>query len=339
VRAPDFARLSVAVAGDLIADRYLLAEPKALSREAPVIVLREVSERLGAGGAANVARNLLALGARTRVLGAVGRDARGRELVELLEGEGVDVGGIASVPGWSTPTKTRVLAAEPRRSLQQVLRLDRDPQAPVPGAVRAELGERVARLAGEVDALVLSDYDYGLLDEGVARAAARLADAGATVVLDPRSRLAGFEGLSALTPNVPELARFTGRAPEALADPGELARAAGELLERARPRWLLVTRGNSGMALFGAGLPEAGVAVEASGTGNVTDVTGAGDTAAAVFALALAAGEAPIDAMLLANAASGVVVLEHGAAVCTPEALRAAMAAAPPAVLAAGGAR
>jgi D-beta-D-heptose 7-phosphate kinase/D-beta-D-heptose 1-phosphate adenosyltransferase len=205
--------------------------------------------------------------------------------------------------------------------------------------VREGLAGRVARLAGEVDALVASDYDYGLLDAGVARAAGSLAAAGATVVLDPRSRLEGFAGLTALTPNVPELARFTGRASESLAEPRELARAAAELLRRAGPRWLLVTRGNLGMALFGEGLPEAGVAVEASGQGNVTDVTGAGDTAAAVFALALAAGEGPIEAMLLANAASGVVVLEHGAAICTPEALRAALAAAPPAVLAAGGAR
>jgi rfaE bifunctional protein kinase chain/domain len=306
-----------------------MAEPKGLSREAPVIVLRALSERLGAGGAANVARNLRALGAQTRLLGTVGRDARGRELVELLEREGIDVAGVESVPGWSTPTKTRVLAAEPRRSLQQVLRLDRDPAGAPPPAARESVRARVRALGSEVDALIVSDYEYGLLDAPLAHETARLAESGLVVVLDPRARLEGFEGLTALTPNLSELARFTGRAPEALSEPRELCAAAAELLERARPRWLLVTRGNSGMALFGEGLSAQGVAVEASGTGNVTDVTGAGDTAAAVFTLALARGLAPTEAMCLANAASGVVVQEHGAAVCTPEALRAAVALAP----------
>jgi D-beta-D-heptose 7-phosphate kinase/D-beta-D-heptose 1-phosphate adenosyltransferase len=276
-----------------------------------------------------VARNLRALGATTRLFGAVGRDARGRELLELLEREGIDASGVASVPGWSTPTKTRVLAAEPRRSLQQVLRLDRDPAGAPPAEARERVRAAVQGLAGEVDALIASDYEYGLLDAPLAREAGRLAAGGVVVVLDPRARLEGCEGLTALTPNVSELARFTARAPEALSAPAELGAAATELLERARPRWLLVTRGNSGMALFGEGLGPLGAAVEASGTGNVTDVTGAGDTAAAVFALALARGLAATEAMHLANAASGVVVQEHGAAVCTPAALRAALAAAP----------
>jgi rfaE bifunctional protein kinase chain/domain len=327
VTLPDFTRLSVAVVGDLIADHYLLAEPRSLSREAPVMVLRHVSERLGAGGAANVARNLAALGARTRILGEVGRDARGRELLELLEREGVDVAGVETVPGWTTPTKTRVLAAEPRRSLQQVLRLDREPEGAVGAAPRAAVTRSLRALAGEVDAVVASDYEYGLLDESLAGEAARLARDGAVVVLDPRARLEGFAGVTALTPNLSELARFTGRPPEALTAAPELAAAAGELLERARPRWLLVTRGNLGMTLFGEGLPPLGRAIEASGQGNVTDVTGAGDTAAAVFALALAAGADAGRAMELANAASGVVVMEHGAAVCTPEQLEAALAA------------
>jgi bifunctional ADP-heptose synthase (sugar kinase/adenylyltransferase) len=109
----------------------------------------------------------------------------------------------------------------------------------------------------------------------------------------------------------------------------ELRRAAHEMLERARPRWLLVTRGNLGMALFGEGLPEEGVAVEASGSGEVTDVCGAGDTAAAVFALALAAGVEAAQAMVLANAAAGLVVMEKGAATCRPQELASALVSAP----------
>ena len=324
-----FRGLRVAVVGDLIADRYLLAEPKSLSREAPVMVLRHVSERLGAGGAANVARNLSALGARVTMLGAVGRDASGRELLELLEREGIDVSGVETVPGWTTPTKTRVLAAEPRRSLQQVLRLDREPDgAPLDDAGSERLRTRIRGLGGHVEAVVASDYEYKLLGPTLAAEIAGLASGPSPVpvVLDPRSNLRGYRGVSAITPNVGEVARFTGRSPESLADAAALAAAAAELLAQAGPRWLLVTRGNLGMALFGEGLPEEGRTVPASGQGNVTDVTGAGDTAAAVFALALGAGCGPERAMVLANAASGVVVMEHGAGVCTPaqldEALR-----------------
>ena len=174
--------------------------------------------------------------------------------------------------------------------------------------------------------MVASDYEYRLLDEELARETTALAGRGATVVLDPRARLGGFEGVTALTPNVSELARFAGVAPDSLADPDRLARAAAVLAGRVHPRWLLVTRGNLGMALFGTGLPEGGLVAPASGEGNVTDVTGAGDTAAAVFALSLAAGAGPPRAMELANAASGVVVMEHGAAVCTPEKLEWALA-------------
>jgi rfaE bifunctional protein kinase chain/domain len=337
-RISDFAGLRVAVAGDLIADHYLVTEPRGLSREAPVMVLRHVSEHLGAGGAANVARNLRALGATTLCIGALGRDARGRELLELLERDQIDVSAVTTVPGWTTPTKMRVVAAEPRRNLQQVLRIDREPAAPVDEKERDALAARVRSLAGRIDALVVSDYDYGAVDGELARAARELCAHGVVVVLDPRSQLEGFKGLTALTPNVGELARFTGHPPVRLNGAAALARAAQELLSRARPRWLLVTRGNLGMALYGEGCPESGLLVEASGAGNVTDVTGAGDTAAAVFALALAAGAEAPRAMHLANAASGVVVMASGTAVCTPDELRAAMAVSPVPVRAAGAA-
>jgi D-glycero-beta-D-manno-heptose-7-phosphate kinase len=331
-RLPDFTKLRVAVVGDLIADHWVHAQPTRLSREAPVMVLRHLSDSLGAGGAANVARNLRALQARVTLLGVVGRDVHGRELLRLLEGEGVDTVDLVSIAGWTTPTKTRILAAEPRRSTHQVLRIDREPDAPVKKTVREKIAERVRALAGEVDALIVSDYAYGLVGAEVAAACVDVARAGTTVVLDPRSDVESFTGLAAITPNVGELARFTRTDERKLDDVRELRRAAHEMLARAQPRWLLVTRGNLGMALFGEGLPDEGVAVEASGSGEVTDVCGAGDTAAAVFALALAAGLDAPQSMVLANAAAGVVVMEKGAATCRPQELAAALVSAPAAV-------
>jgi rfaE bifunctional protein kinase chain/domain len=318
----DFSSLRVSVVGDIIADHYLVTQPRSLSREAPVMVLRYKSEDFQAGGAANVARNVRALGAATRLHGAVGRDQRGRELIELLEGFRIDTLGVETLPEWTTPTKTRIVAAEPRRSLQQVLRVDREPAQAADPEVRAKIRERVVSLAPAIDVLLISDYDYGMVDTELGKLASELAARGVVVVLDPRSHIGGFEGVTAMTPNVGELARFTGRDVDELADIKDVSKAAGELLARCPMRWLLVTRGNKGMALFGEGCPEKGVAVDASGTGDVTDVTGAGDTAAAVFALALAAGFDAPRSMQIANAASGVVVMEHGAAVCTADQLR-----------------
>ncbi len=335
---PDFARLRVAVAGDLICDHYLVCEPRGLSREAPVMVLRHLGERIGAGGAANVARNLRALGARTACIGAVGRDERGRELLELLEREGIDVSGVASVPGWTTPTKTRVIAAEPRRWPQQVLRIDREPAAPADASVRQQIAERTLARASEIDALVVSDYGYGAVCDELAGAAVALARSGVVVVLDPRHRVQGFEGVTALTPNVAELAQLAGFDAARLGEPAALAQAAQALLRTSRARHLLVTRGNLGMALWGEGAPPEGLFVEASGAGNVTDVSGAGDTAAAVFALSLCAGAGAPRAMELANAASGVVVMENGTAACSLEQLRSALPISPPPVRAARGA-
>lgn len=329
MRIPDFSKLKVAVVGDLIADHWLHAQPTRLSREAPVMVLRHVSDSIGAGGAGNVARNLRALGAHVTLLGVVGRDVNGRELLRLLEGEGIDTVDLAAQGGWTTPTKTRVLAAEARRNPTQVLRIDREPAAPVEAIVREKLAERVRALRGVVDAIVVSDYGYGLVAREIGAACSELASDGALVVLDPRTGVDHFTGLTAITPNIGELARFTKVDEARLDDVVELRRAAREMLERARPRWLLVTRGNIGMALFGEGLPEEGVAVEASGSGEVTDVCGAGDTAAAVFALALAAGVDAGQAMVLANAAAGLVVMEKGAATCRPQDLASALVSAP----------
>jgi D-glycero-beta-D-manno-heptose-7-phosphate kinase len=327
-RLVDFSKLRVAVVGDLIADHYIYAEPRRLSREAPVIVLRHACERIGAGGAANVARNLRALGCGVRILGIVGRDHQGGELLRLLRAELIETSGVRVLDGYQTPTKTRVLAAEPRRNLQQVLRIDREPGRAIGTPVRDTIARELISMADVVDAVVVSDYEYGLSDAEIGVAAGTLSRAGKVVVLDPRREVHHFRGLTALTPNVDELARLTNTAPDQLHGQRELGNAARALLSSVGCRFLLVTRGNLGMALFGAGLPEGGIAVEAFGTDAIVDVCGAGDTAAAVFTLALAAGHPAPEAMHLANVASGVVVLEHGTAVCTVDALQLALAGA-----------
>jgi rfaE bifunctional protein kinase chain/domain len=323
---PDFSALRVVVVGDLVADHYLFGEPTRLSREAPVMVLRHRGEELGAGGAANAARNLRSLGASVRALGVVGRDKNGRELVELLERDGIDVAGVEAIADWITPTKTRVLGAEPGRTRQHILRIDREPEAAPSESVCARLARRLAELEGRVDAVLLSDYGYGLLDSGLAAAARRMKTAGAVVVLDPRRQFEAFHGLSAITPNLGELALAARRTVDELASGEELVRAARAVLAQLAPEHLLVTLGNRGMQLFTRAA--APLAVPAAGN-EALDVSGAGDTAAAAFTLALAAGCDGARALRLANAAAGVVVMEHGAAACALDKLRSALALAP----------
>jgi rfaE bifunctional protein kinase chain/domain len=336
-RVPDFSSLSVVVAGDLIADHWIHARPRQLSREAPVMVLRHERERLGAGGAASIARVVRALGADVSVLGAVGRDANGRELLSLLESEGIDTSGVELVPATVTTTRTRILAAEPRRSHLQLLRIDREPAQPLAGDVRVRVAARAYELGLRAHALIVADHEYGCLGPELGAAAGELARKGKVSVLDPRSSVEGFAGVTAITPDVERIedlsAPNSGRElAGSLDDPAALRASAEALRARADCRWVLVARGNLGMALFGDDLPDGGVAVEASAAAKGADLHGASDTAAAVFSLALSAGLEAIDAMVMASAACGAVDGELGAAVCTPAQLADACAIAPAAV-------
>ena len=325
---PDFTGLRVAVVGDVIVDHYLFTRPGRLSREAPVMVLRHSGEEVGPGGAANAARNLWSFGARTLLFGAVAKDSNGREILRLLEQEQVDVSGVVPIDDWVTPCKTRILGADPGRTMQQLLRIDREPDVSVRAEVRAAVANKLRSLAGSVDALLVSDYGYGLIGPEIARAAREVQDAGAVCVLDPRGDLDSFRGVTALMPNIAELARATGRRPGDLVTHAALAEAARELLYRLEPQWLLVTLGNAGMALFTRDEPQ-GITVRAAGELSVTDVSGAGDTVASAFLLALAAGLAGPRAMRLANAAAGVVVMEPGTVPCSLSRLRSALPNAP----------
>jgi len=331
----DFEGLNIAVVGDLVVDRYVYARPTRPSREAPVMVLREEGEELLPGGAANTARNARALGARTHLVGAVGRDGAGRGLVEHLSRAGVRLDRVRALDDWDTPIKTRVLAGEHDRTLQQVLRMDREPAGPLPEVQARRMADGLLELADEVDAVVVSDYGYGGCGQVLAEAVERFREVSdAPVVLDPRHRFSSYRGVAAMTPNREDLARAVGQPAERLEDPALLRQAAHLVLGKAGPGLLLVTLGKGGMALFGEGLPEDGLALPAFGSQAVVDVTGAGDTAAATFALGLAAGLRGPTAMILANAAAGVVVMKLGAEVCSPPELRAALSALPSEVVA-----
>jgi rfaE bifunctional protein kinase chain/domain len=306
----------IAVVGDVMLDVYLVGSVSRISPEAPVPVVQVTEERVALGGAANVAANVAALGAACELVGCVGADDAGRTLRAALAA--LDGGGVrerlVEAPERRTTTKTRVVARH-----QQVVRFDRERDDEVDAACAAALVREMREAVAAADALVLEDYDKGVLAPAVVRAALQAAEAaGIPSVVDPKFRgFFGYDGATVFKPNAVEL----------VAALGEPLRAHDDAwLERARrrtgARHLLLTLGEHGMALQPEEGPPLRVPAEAR---EVYDVSGAGDTVTAFVALALAAGASMEEAALLANLAAGIEVGKPGVAVVTPDELRAAL--------------
>lgn len=317
-----FGRVRVAVAGDLIADEFIYGQIERVSREAPVLILGYGSAEVLPGGAGNAARNAASLGARVRLVGAVGRDAAGRGLVKVL-GACADTSAVVRAARVVTPVKTRILAGGVHSAKQQVVRIDRTGSGVTP-AVRARVERALVDALRRVDALVISDYGSGLITPDLwERARAAAGRVPRVVLVDSRYSLGSFPGVTACTPNESEVEALLGVRIDD--DPRVLERAGRELLRRLGSRAVLVTRGSRGMALFEPNRPTDHIPIV--GSDQVTDVTGAGDTVIATFAVALAAGASFGEAARLANHAGGLVVMKRGTAVVTRAELDAAVAA------------
>ncbi len=314
---------AVCVVGDLIADLYVHTRPARLSREAPVLIVHHEREELIPGGAANTARNLAAFGAKVWMVADVGADAAGVAVSEQLAASGVEVAGILRRDDRPTVTKTRVLAGDPHRTTQQLVRIDKEPRRADTRPRVAETLARLERAEPHVQAFLVSDYDYDLLAPPVidwlrARAPKK------PVVVDSRHRLPRFGGVAVITPNEEEAEAAAGLRIEAREDALEAGR---RLLEQLAVGAVLLTRGKHGMMLFTASQPPLEYPVV--GKGEVVDVSGAGDTVVAAFTAARLAGASLPVAAWISNAAASVVVMKVGAATCAPEELIKALAAAP----------
>lgn len=303
-----FDRCRLLVVGDLILDEYLWGEAERISPEAPVPVVCVNRENFDLGGAANVAKNLAALGANAVVAGVVGRDPQGRWLREELVRLGLDATAVIEEPGRPTTLKTRVVAGH-----QQVVRIDRETTRPIAVESEASLLAHAARLLPAVDVVLISDYGKGVVSRRIVSAlAAEAASRGKIVLADPKGiDFSKYAGLTLITPNRKEAALAAG---VDLHDERDLVEAGMRLLEKASVEKVLITCGSQGMILFERGRPPLTVPTLAR---QVFDVSGAGDTVLAVLGLGLAAGFSYPDAITLANAAAGVAVCKLGAAAVT----------------------
>jgi D-glycero-beta-D-manno-heptose-7-phosphate kinase len=311
-----FGERKMLVAGDLVADQFLYGEISRVSREAPVLILRHERTETVPGGAANCAMNLASLGAGASIVGVVGNDESGRSLLQTLRSAGVNCDCIEISKDYQTPTKVRILAGHAHSSRQQVIRVDHESGAFRDQALQSKLAENLSQLAKATDAIIISDYNYGVASNALLDAVRSSQDR--PVLIDSRSRLKEFKGFSAATPNEDEVEqilemRFENR--------DQLAGAAERLRKDVGLKALLVTRGRHGMILLEEG--ESPLFLDAVGELDAVDVTGAGDTVISTFGLAIASGASFSDAALLANHAGGVVVMKRGTATVTPDELQA----------------
>ncbi len=315
----------VAVVGDAMLDAYVVGEVARISPEAPVPVLNIAREEFMLGGAANVAKCLVALGAEVRLCTVVGDDADGTLFRSEATNLNIDVDGVVVDPLRATTRKTRIVARQ-----QQVIRLDRESCDPIAPAVAKQLLSRVKKAVKWADAIVVSDYAKGVMTEELCQALIACAD-GKPVVVDPKKLpWDRYRGATLIKPNLSEAQAFD---PAAIVDDASAERCATAISKKLASH-VLITRGKDGMTLA---LRQKGSRSRSGDNGRqavyrfasrpreLIDVTGAGDVVAATLTLALAAGAALPEATWLANVAAGIKVGKFGAAAVTGQEILEAM--------------
>lgn len=309
----DFKKARILVIGDLILDCYIWGKVSRISPEAPVPIVEVTNDTFMLGGAANVAYNIAALGGKATVVGVAGRDRAGKILREILDEKGIGT----AIFDDSRPTtmKTRVIAHN-----QQIVRFDKEDKTKISERVFRDVKGFLKEAVSDYDAVIVSDYKKGIVSPELMKVILAAAGSkGKFVAVDPKvGHFHLYKGVSLVTPNLTEASHGSGIE---IKDEKTLQKAGETLLKKLSCKAVLITRGEEGMSLF-----EKGKVVHIpTAARHVYDVTGAGDTVIAAFALAYVSGAALEQAAIIANHAAGIVVGEVGAAVATPERLSEAL--------------
>jgi rfaE bifunctional protein kinase chain/domain len=312
-----FPQRRILVIGDSVADQFVYGAISRVSREAPVLILAHEHTETVPGGAANCAANLASLGATVSLISVAGEDEAGRGLVEKLKTAGVDCSGLLTSPTLRTTTKVRILAGQLHSTRQQVIRIDYEGEPLNDPELHTRLREQVLEQVKAADAVIISDYNYGVANAEISSFTRDSAIAREIpVFVDSRFNLSNFSDFTSATPNQSEVEQLLG---EQFSDERALELAGEKLRDQLGYRALLVTRGSQGMMLLESGA--APVHLDAVGAREPVDVTGAGDTVMAAYSLALASDSSFPDAARLANHAGGLVVMKRGTASITREEL------------------
>lgn len=306
----------VAVIGDMVADEFIYATSSRVSREAPVLIFKYDSRELVLGGAANAVNNVNSLGGRPIPVGVIGNDLIGKELAHVMKSKGIRTSGLIVENGRCTVTKTRVLAGVKHTTKQQVMRIDKEDENGIGKAVEKMVVKTLSSVLQNADAVIISDYGYGLFTPEVRTCISRKTGNEKVVTVDSRYGMLGFKGVTAVTPNESEVEDALRIK---LNDGKDLVKAGGELIKKLNSKGALITRGKDGMAVFEKG--KKSVFIPVFGSDEAVDVTGAGDTVISAFTLALSAGAGFYEAARIANYAGGIVVMKSGTATVSKEEL------------------
>ena len=324
-----FSDVTITVVGDLVADEFVYGEISRVSREAPVLVLKHRERTVVPGGGANAVNNLADLGVSVLPVGVVGDDEPGRLLSKAFRRKHIPVSGVLRDKSYATVTKTRILAGTTHSARQQVVRLDREPDAEPNRHLKRELVLAARQYLRASDALLVSDYGYGAATPAILNA---LREKGRLdrlpVILDSRHRMLQYSGVTAATPNEPEVEDALGMT---IGDDWTKVCLAGQqIMARMNLQSLIITRGRHGMAAFDENQKTLDIPIY--GSDQIADVTGAGDTVIATFTAALAAGATTEEAAYLANYAGGIVVMKSGTATVSQNELMQALEQPSPAI-------
>jgi D-beta-D-heptose 7-phosphate kinase/D-beta-D-heptose 1-phosphate adenosyltransferase len=312
--AQQFAKTRISVLGDVMLDRYFWGDVDRISPEAPVPVVHVTKRSEQLGGAANVARNLRALGVEVRIAGVTGDDRESGEVRSLLAEQGIDDGGLIEVPGRETTEKVRIIARN-----QQVVRADFESDESIGDDAKNKLFDAVREHAERCDALLVSDYGKGVLARDYLRELiSAWRDRQKPVLVDPHvGHFPWYRGATVITPNVKEALRGSSLPPGTRDVTSD---GAFQIREDLQLDALLVTRGERGMSLYYGDGQRHEVHIPTVAK-EVYDVTGAGDTVIGVLTAALAAGVDMVEAVVMANQAAGEVVKEVGTTAVSLDAL------------------
>lgn len=300
-----FPNKKILIVGDLVADQFLRGTISRVSREAPVFILRHDETETLAGGAANAAVNVASLGGNVALVGLIGQDSNGKSLLEKLRDSKVNCDFTVSSEKFQTTTKVRVLAGQHYAPRQQVIRIDYENQTEIGEDLKDQLKKNLLTASENADAIVISDYNYGVASAEIADLAKKISgEKNIPLLIDSRFRLENFAGATSATPNHEEVEQILGK--DFSNDDCKI------LCEKLGLESLLITRGNKGMLLVEKNKKP--LEIEIIGSSEPVDVTGAGDTVIAAYALGLASGLSFADSANLANHAGGIVVMKKGTA-------------------------